>query len=75
MGVTGLWSLLTPVARPIALETLAGRRLAIDSSIWLYQFQLAMRDKKTGEALVGAHIRMLRSSHCARSETKADQVK
>lgn len=56
MGVVGLWKLLNPVARPIALETLAGRRLAIDSSIWLYQFQLAMRDKKTGEALQGAHI-------------------
>lgn len=56
MGVVGLWNLLTPVARPIALETLGGRRLAIDSSIWLYQFQLAMRDKKTGEALQGAHI-------------------
>lgn len=57
MGVNGLWTLLSPVARPIALDTLQGRRLAIDSSIWLYQFQLAMRDRTTGEALHGAHIR------------------
>ena len=55
--MNGLWSLITPVARPIALESLANTRLAIDSSIWLYQFQLAMRDRKTGDALAGAHIR------------------
>lgn len=56
MGVNGLWSLLEPAARPIALETLSGKRLAIDASIWLYQFQMAMRDKKTGETLHGAHL-------------------
>ncbi|KAL8287077.1 hypothetical protein RQP46_004083 [Phenoliferia psychrophenolica] len=56
MGVTGLWKLVGPVARPIALESLAGKRLAIDASIWLYQFQKAMRDKKTGDSLQGAHI-------------------
>ena len=56
MGVTGLWQLVGPVARPIALESLAGKRLAVDVSIWMYQFQKAMRDKKTGESLQGAHI-------------------
>ncbi|KAK4703008.1 DNA excision repair protein ERCC-5, partial [Phenoliferia sp. Uapishka_3] len=56
MGVNGLWKLVGPVARPIALETLAGRRLAIDASIWMYQFQMAMRDRKTGDPLQGAHI-------------------
>ncbi|GAA5890380.1 hypothetical protein JCM5296_002804 [Sporobolomyces johnsonii] len=56
MGVNGLWSLLSPVARPIALETLKDKRLAIDASIWLYQFQMAMRDRKTGDTLQGAHI-------------------
>lgn len=56
MGVHGLWKLLSPVGRNIHLESLAGRRLAIDVSIWLYQFQMAMRDKKTGDALHNAHI-------------------
>ncbi|GAA5858486.1 hypothetical protein JCM8547_007328 [Rhodosporidiobolus lusitaniae] len=56
MGVHGLWSLVSPCARPIQLETLGGKRLAIDASIWLYQFQMAMRDKKTGDTLQGAHI-------------------
>lgn len=32
-----------------------GKRMAIDSSIWLYQFQATMRDKD-GRVLVNAHI-------------------
>ena len=52
---TGLWQLLEPVARPIALETMGNKRLAIDSSIWLYQFQHATRDRD-GRTLDNAHI-------------------
>ncbi|QRV89469.1 DNA repair protein UVH3 [Ceratobasidium sp. AG-Ba] len=55
MGVKQLWTLLSPVGRPVPLETLEGKILAIDSSIWLYQFQATMRDKD-GRALVNAHI-------------------
>ncbi|GAA93747.1 uncharacterized protein L969DRAFT_92334 [Mixia osmundae IAM 14324] len=55
MGVHGLWPIIQPVARPIALETLGNKRMAVDSSIWLHQFQLAMRDKE-GRALDNAHI-------------------
>lgn len=57
MGVQGLWQVLSPCARPVALESLAHKRLAVDASVWLYQFQLAIRDKTTGDALQGAHIR------------------
>ncbi|KAG0144656.1 hypothetical protein CROQUDRAFT_659721 [Cronartium quercuum f. sp. fusiforme G11] len=55
MGVQGLWTLITPVARPIKLETMGNKKLAIDSSIWLYQFQNAMRDRE-GRGLTNAHI-------------------
>jgi DNA excision repair protein ERCC-5 len=55
MGVKSLWPLLTPVARPVLLETIQGKALAIDSSIWIYQFQATMRDKD-GRALLNAHV-------------------
>ncbi|KAF9525645.1 hypothetical protein CPB83DRAFT_795955 [Crepidotus variabilis] len=55
MGVKSLWTLLTPVGRPVMLETVEGKVMAIDSSIWIYQFQATMRDKE-GRALVNAHV-------------------
>jgi DNA excision repair protein ERCC-5 len=39
----------------IRLETIEGKALAIDSSIWIYQFQATMRGKD-GRALVNAHV-------------------
>jgi XPG N-terminal domain len=56
MGVKGLWRLLLPIGRRIALESLEGKILAIDASIWLTQFIKAMRDKETGNALPHAHL-------------------
>ncbi|KAF9932434.1 DNA repair protein rad2 [Mortierella alpina] len=55
MGVKGLWELLHPVARPIKLETLANKQLAIDASIWLHQFLRGMRDKD-GQVFENAHV-------------------
>ncbi|XP_050382695.1 DNA repair protein UVH3 isoform X2 [Argentina anserina] len=55
MGVHGLWELLAPVGRRVSVETLAGRRLAIDASIWMVQFMKAMRDEK-GEMVRNAHL-------------------
>jgi XPG N-terminal domain len=49
-----IYPLLTgnPIAR---LENMEGKKMAIDSSIWLYQFQATMRDKD-GRGLVNAHV-------------------
>lgn len=55
MGVQGLWELLAPVGRRVSVETLAGKKLAIDASIWMVQFMKAMRDEK-GEMVHNAHI-------------------
>jgi len=55
MGVHGLWKLLEPAHRPVKLETLARKRLAVDASIWIYQFLKAVRDTD-GNALHNSHI-------------------
>ncbi|KAL8159752.1 hypothetical protein V2J09_001289 [Rumex salicifolius] len=55
MGVQGLWDLLSPVGRRVSVETLAGKRLAIDASIWMIQFMKAMRDDR-GEMVKNAHL-------------------
>lgn len=55
MGVTGLWTVVQPAARPIKIETLNKKRLAVDASIWIYQFLKAVRDKE-GNALRNSHI-------------------
>ncbi|KAK7339428.1 hypothetical protein VNO77_20093 [Canavalia gladiata] len=55
MGVHGLWELLAPVGRRVSVETLAGKRLAVDASIWMVQFVKAMRDEK-GEMVRNAHL-------------------
>lgn len=55
MGVTGLWTVVQPCARPIKIETLNKKRLAVDASIWIYQFLKAVRDKE-GSALRNSHV-------------------
>ena len=56
MGVKGLWNLLLPTGRRISIETLTGKTLAIDASIWLIQFIKANRDPETGKVNPAAHI-------------------
>mmetsp|Transcript_10905 Transcript_10905/g.22305 ORF Transcript_10905/g.22305 Transcript_10905/m.22305 type:complete len:1255 (-) Transcript_10905:122-3886(-) len=56
MGVKGLWRLLLPIGRRISLETLEGKVLAIDASIWLTQFLKALRDPQTGKSQPAAHL-------------------
>ena len=55
MGVKDLWQLLAPIGRRVSIETLEGKILAIDMSIWLTQFVKAMRDED-GKMLRNAHL-------------------
>lgn len=55
MGVNGLWTVVQPCARPTNLATLNRRRLAVDASIWIYQFLKAVRDQE-GNALRNSHV-------------------
>ncbi len=55
MGVNGLWQIAHPCARPTNLATLNRKRLAVDASIWIYQFLKAVRDKE-GNALRNSHV-------------------
>ncbi|KAM8714956.1 hypothetical protein ACLKA7_002066 [Drosophila subpalustris] len=55
MGVTGLWKLIEPCGKPVPVETLDGKVLAVDISIWLHQVVKGFQDSK-GSALNNAHL-------------------
>ncbi|TDG45817.1 hypothetical protein AWZ03_007772 [Drosophila navojoa] len=55
MGVTGLWKLIEPCGKPVPVETLEGKVLAVDISIWLHQAVKGFQDSK-GSALNNAHL-------------------
>ena len=55
MGVNNLWQVLRPTGRRIGIDSLEGKVLAIDISIWLVQFVKAMRDT-SGRPIPNSHI-------------------
>ncbi|KAM9653048.1 DNA excision repair protein ERCC-5-like isoform 3-T4 [Morphnus guianensis] len=55
MGVQGLWKLLECAGRPINPETLEGKILAVDISIWLNQAIKGARDHG-GNSIQNAHL-------------------
>ena len=55
MGVKDLWQLLAPIGRRVSIESLEGKVLAIDMSIWITQFIKAMRDDE-GKMIRNAHL-------------------
>lgn len=55
MGVDGLWNVVAPAGRRVNLDTLEGRVMAVDSSIWMVQFLKAMRDPN-GNMVRAAHL-------------------
>ncbi|KTG41194.1 hypothetical protein cypCar_00020806 [Cyprinus carpio] len=55
MGVHGLWKLLESTRKPVNPETLEGKILAVDISIWLNQAVKGVRDRD-GNAVQNAHL-------------------
>ncbi|CAG4997697.1 unnamed protein product [Parnassius apollo] len=55
MGVTGLWRLIEPTGKPVPVETLENKVLAVDISIWLHQMVKGYQDAK-GAPLPNAHL-------------------
>ncbi|XP_023570959.1 DNA repair protein complementing XP-G cells [Octodon degus] len=55
MGVQGLWKLLEGAGRQVSPETLEGKILAVDISIWLNQALKGVRDRH-GNAVENAHL-------------------
>lgn len=56
MGVTNLWQILQPVSKPIKLEDLEGKKLAIDLSIWICENSLI---KHNNPSFLKPHLRNL----------------
>ncbi|XP_062866643.1 DNA excision repair protein ERCC-5 [Trichomycterus rosablanca] len=63
MGVQGLWKLLESTGKPINPETLEGKIIAVDISIWLNQAVKGVRDRE-GNNVRNAHLLMLFNRLC-----------
>uniref|UniRef100_A0A8C9Y8L7 XPG N-terminal domain-containing protein n=1 Tax=Sander lucioperca TaxID=283035 RepID=A0A8C9Y8L7_SANLU len=63
MGVHGLWRLLESTGKPINPETLEGKVLAVDISIWLNQAVKGVRDRE-GNSVQNAHLLTLFNRIC-----------
>lgn len=55
MGVTGLWRLIEPAGKPVPIETLENKVLAVDISIWLHQVVKGYQDAR-GAPMPNAHL-------------------
>ncbi|XP_055300272.1 DNA excision repair protein ERCC-5 [Sitodiplosis mosellana] len=55
MGVTGLWKLIDQSGKPVPVQTLENKVLAVDISIWLHQVVKGFQDSN-GATLPNAHL-------------------
>lgn len=63
MGVNGLWKLLDGTGRPLDYESLRGKVLAVDISVWLNKAIKGMRDYQ-GHSMSNAHLVTLFNRIC-----------
>jgi DNA excision repair protein ERCC-5 len=59
MGVSTLWKAIETTKENVLLNVLEGKRVAVDSSIWLYQF-LKSRPEAEHAPLVGFTSRIVK---------------
>lgn len=59
MGVNSLWSAIGETKENVLLDVLRGKKVAVDSSIWLYQF-LKARPEAEHAPLVGFTSRIIK---------------
>ncbi|CCD23121.1 ssDNA endodeoxyribonuclease RAD2 NDAI_0B00870 [Naumovozyma dairenensis CBS 421] len=55
MGVHSFWDVVARTSKPVRLESLQDKKMAIDASIWIYQFLKAVRDEN-GNKVKNSHI-------------------
>nr|XP_054771323.1 DNA excision repair protein ERCC-5-like [Lytechinus pictus] len=60
MGVQGLWRLVESTGRPVNLESLEGKVIAVDVSIWLNQAVLGVH----GSGITNPHLQVLFNRIC-----------
>ena len=68
MGVEGLWQLLAPAGKPVTLESLDGKVLAVDASIWITSFIKVKFDHRFNAANIRRSFNYLFVVRCRQCE-------
>ena len=55
MGVDGFWPIVSSKGKQVTIDILSDKIIAVDASIWIYQFANALRDS-TGDPVKASHI-------------------
>ena len=56
MGVDGFWPIVSSKGKRVTLDILSDKIIAVDASIWIYQFANALKDSASGEQIKASHI-------------------
>ena len=56
MGVDGFWPIVSSKGKRVTLDILSDKIIAVDASIWIYQFANALKDAASGDQIKASHI-------------------